>query len=62
MVRFVVDNLKKCVMPINSSPELGELTLEARVEGKLACIIPCKEEEDEVKVTERGRGLLIFNS
>jgi hypothetical protein len=28
---------------------------EARAEGKLVCIMPCKEEEDEVKVHEVGR-------
>ena len=39
-----------------SSPVLGELTLEASAEGKLACIMPCKEEEDKVKVSEGRRG------
>ena len=36
----------------NSSPELGELTNAARAEGKLTCIMPCKEEDDEVKVAK----------
>ena len=45
------------------SPKLGEPTLEARAEGKLVCIMPCKEEEDEVKVSEGGGvcKFLIFN-
>ena len=39
------------------SPKLGEPTLEARAEGKLVCIMPCKKEEDEVKVSKGLKGM-----
>jgi hypothetical protein len=45
-----------------SSPVLGELTNETRAEGKLVCIMPCKEEEDEVKVHEVGWGFILADS
>ena len=55
---WLIKRVEKYFTIINSSPKLGELTNKARAKGKLACIMPCKEEEDEVKVHEEGRGLL----
>ena len=49
-------NVIKIVNTNNYSPVLGEPTLEARAESKLVCIMPCKEEEDEVKVSKGRRG------
>jgi len=43
--------------PQNSSPKLGEPTNAARAEAKFTLIMPCKEEEDEVKVVEDRRGM-----
>ena len=42
---------------LECSPKLEEPTLEARAEGKLVCIMPCKKEEDEVKVSKGLRGM-----
>ena len=47
----------KCTIPKTPPLFIGEPTNEARAESKFICIMPCKEEEDEVKLSVGLRGL-----
>ena len=69
-IKLYRTDVKYACWCLYSSSVLGELTNErlrvgdqrsgmTRAEGKLVCIMPCKEEEDEVKVHEVGRGFIL---